>query len=98
LILSRFAGAAHELDGAILVNPYDTEACAAAIARALRMPLEERRERWDSMMARLRTNTVEAWCQHFLSSLSDTSDKGLEPHTPTNVENGRYPFSEAAPA
>jgi len=98
LILSRFAGAAHELDGAILVNPYDTEACAAAIARALRMPLEERRERWDSMMSRLRTNTVEAWCQHFLSSLSDASNEGPEPHITTNAENGRYPFSEAAPA
>ncbi|MBF9194937.1 alpha,alpha-trehalose-phosphate synthase (UDP-forming) [Microvirga terrestris] len=98
LILSRFAGAAHELDGAILVNPYDTEACAAAIAQALRMPLEERRERWDSMMARLRTNTVEAWCQRFLSSLSDASDAGLEPHISTNLEKGRYPFSEVAPA
>jgi trehalose 6-phosphate synthase len=98
LILSRFAGAAHELDGAILVNPYDTEACAGAIARALRMPLEERRERWDSMMARLRSNTVDAWCQHFLASLSDVSDGGLESRSPTNVENGRYPFSEVAPA
>jgi trehalose 6-phosphate synthase len=98
LILSRFAGAAHELDGAILVNPYDTEACAAAIARALRMPPEERRERWDSMMARLRTNTVEAWCQHFLSSLSGVSNGRPEPHISSNAENGRYPFSEAAPA
>ncbi|MGF9759893.1 alpha,alpha-trehalose-phosphate synthase (UDP-forming) [Microvirga sp. 0TCS3.31] len=98
LILSRFAGAAHELDGAILVNPYDTEACAGAIARALRMPLEERRERWDSMMARLQTNTVEAWCQHFLSSLSNVSNEGLEAHATTSTENGRYPFSEAAPA
>jgi len=98
LILSRFAGAAHELDGAILVNPYDTEACAAAIARALRMPFEDRRERWDSMMARLRTNTVEAWCQHFLSSLGDVSDAGPEAHTAPNTENGRYPFTEVAPA
>ncbi|MEE1656214.1 alpha,alpha-trehalose-phosphate synthase (UDP-forming) [Microvirga sp. CF3062] len=98
LILSRFAGAAHELDGAILVNPYDTEACAAAIARALRMPLEERRERWNSMMVRLRTNTVEAWCEHFLSSLSDVSEEGPELHIATNAENGRYPFSEVAPA
>ena len=43
LILSRFAGAALELEAALLVNPYDTEAVAAAIARSLAMPLEERR-------------------------------------------------------
>jgi len=60
--------------------------------------LEERRERWDSMMARLRTNTVEAWCQRFLSSLSDAPDAGLEPHISTDGESGRYPFSEGAPA
>lgn len=98
LILSRFAGAAHELDGAILVNPYDTEACASTIARALRMPLEERRERWESMMARLRNNTVEAWCQHFLSTLTDVSNESPGPHFSTTAENGRYPFSEGAPA
>src|SRR5437879_13801383 len=41
LILSRFAGAAVEFDAALLVNPYDTEAVASAIARALSMPLDE---------------------------------------------------------
>ena len=35
LVLSRFAGAAHECKEALLVNPYDTEAVAAAINRAL---------------------------------------------------------------
>ena len=38
LILSTFAGAAHELDSAILVNPYDVSQLAAAIHRALEMP------------------------------------------------------------
>src|SRR3984885_6380370 len=36
LILSRFAGAAAEFgSSALLVNPYDTDAVAAAIARAM---------------------------------------------------------------
>jgi trehalose 6-phosphate synthase len=43
LILSRFAGAAKECTGAILINPYDTDSTAQAIAQALSMPLEERR-------------------------------------------------------
>ncbi len=70
LVLSRFAGAAQELDGAILVNPYDTEAMAYAMARALSMPLEERRERFESMMAFLITHDVNHWCDDFLGRLS----------------------------
>ena len=45
LILSRFAGAAHECAAALLVNPYDSEGVGNAINRALSMPLDERRER-----------------------------------------------------
>jgi trehalose 6-phosphate synthase len=49
LILSRFAGAAHECKAALLVNPYDPDSVAVAIGQALSMPLAERRERHDSL-------------------------------------------------
>ncbi len=39
LILSEFAGAAEELVGALLVNPYDPPAVAESIVRALAMPV-----------------------------------------------------------
>jgi trehalose 6-phosphate synthase len=71
LILSRFAGACQELHSAILVNPYDTEATAGAIAQALEMPLDERQERWKSMMDALEANGVEHWCQDFLAVLRE---------------------------
>ena len=45
LVLSRFAGAARECEAALLVNPYDSESMANAIAHALSMPLDERRYR-----------------------------------------------------
>src|ERR1700684_1025897 len=45
LVLSQFAGAAKELDGALIVNPHETDAVAGALQRALGMPLEARRER-----------------------------------------------------
>jgi trehalose 6-phosphate synthase len=48
LILSRFAGAAVELEAALLVNPYDPESVGTAIAQALSMPLDERRTRHDA--------------------------------------------------
>ncbi|HKG76460.1 MAG TPA: trehalose-6-phosphate synthase, partial [Beijerinckiaceae bacterium] len=105
LILSRFAGAAHELDSAILVNPYDAEATGAAIARALSMPIEERKERWTAMMARLKDNSVDRWCANFIETLAseqpatadtdsdDTAEMGDEPDhqlpAPTRLETNR---------
>jgi trehalose 6-phosphate synthase len=74
LVLSRFAGAAYELDAALLVNPYDTDATAAAIKRALDMPLDERQERWSAMMRRLQRNTVDRWCGTFLDTLRAAGD------------------------
>jgi trehalose 6-phosphate synthase len=69
LVLSRFAGAARQLDGAILVNPYDVEAVANAIAQALSMPLEARRQRWERMMPSLLENDISKWCRDFLDAL-----------------------------
>ncbi|OHE84342.1 MAG: alpha,alpha-trehalose-phosphate synthase (UDP-forming) [Lysobacterales bacterium RIFOXYD1_FULL_69_11] len=69
LVLSSFAGAARELDGALLVNPYDLEGVADAIAMAAEMPMDERRERWSSMMARLRTHDITAWRRGFIEAL-----------------------------
>src|ERR1700687_2768301 len=58
LVLSRFAGAAAELDCALIFNPHEVEAVAEAIATALEMPLEERKERHARMFAHLVTNDV----------------------------------------
>ena len=69
LVLSRFAGAARELDSALIVNPYDTEGVAAALQRALTMPLEERRERWRAMFQRLRQQDIHAWRESFIETL-----------------------------
>jgi trehalose 6-phosphate synthase len=70
LILSRFAGAAHELDGALLVNPYDREEMSGAIAQALEMPLAERLNRWRGMFARILRNDVHHWRERYLAELT----------------------------
>ena len=76
LVLSQFAGAAHELKSALIVNPYDIEATAAAIARAYAMPLGERKDRWNSLMAVLRANSVHDWASHFLQALGNEYESG----------------------
>ena len=69
LVLSRFAGAARELDAALIVNPYDFDEVAGAIAHGLDMPMEERRNRWVAMMEKLRGNTLTTWRDDFLDVL-----------------------------
>ena len=73
LVLSRFAGAARELESALLVNPFDVDEIAAALNRGLEMSREERRERWQPMMATLRRNTVSTWRESFLACLAEAA-------------------------
>src|ERR1700760_1477795 len=69
LVLSKFAGAANELDAALLVNPHDIDSMARSIATALAMPLTERRMRWEAMMAKLRGSTIQQWFADFVDTL-----------------------------
>lgn len=70
LVLSILTGAASELKDAVLVNPYDNDDVADGLYRALTMPLDERKERYSSMMAVLRKNDIVAWRDRFLGALS----------------------------
>ena len=69
LILSRFAGAAINFRHALLVNPYDAESVASALAQALVMPLEERRARHKALFANVCEYDVERWQREFLMAL-----------------------------
>jgi trehalose 6-phosphate synthase len=69
LVLSQFAGAAAELTAALIVNPYDEAAVAAALEQGLVMGLEERRARHAAMLDVMRRNSLEAWRDRFLSDL-----------------------------
>ncbi|MEA2983778.1 MAG: trehalose 6-phosphate synthase [Alphaproteobacteria bacterium] len=69
LVLSKFAGAAQQLDAAILVNPHDIEGLSSAIAEAFSMPQDERRERWDAMMKALIAAPLQAWFSDFVTAL-----------------------------
>ena len=77
LVLSRFAGAVHELETALIVNPYNLEETASAIQRAFEMPLRERKERWSAMMATIEANDVEHWCKSFLLELRGRPQESL---------------------
>ena len=69
LVLSLLAGAAQEMDQALLVNPHDLDGVADAIATAATMPLERRKERWHAMMEHLRKHDIHAWRRDYLQAL-----------------------------
>jgi trehalose 6-phosphate synthase len=69
LVLSEFAGAARELDAALLVNPYDEAGMARAMDQALSMPVEERQARHQAMVTVMRRNSLEQWRDRFEADL-----------------------------
>jgi trehalose 6-phosphate synthase len=77
LVLSRFAGAAREMDGALIVNPHDIAGTAAAIAEGLKMPREERIARWRPMYDHLVANDVGGWREAFLAALEPAGQPSL---------------------
>ena len=66
LVVSHLAGAAEELSGALVVNPYDLEEMADSIGRALEMPESERRERMRQMRLHLSTHDIYHWAESCL--------------------------------
>ncbi|MCW2380885.1 MULTISPECIES: alpha,alpha-trehalose-phosphate synthase (UDP-forming) [unclassified Sphingobium] len=70
LILSRYAGAAEQLQDALLVNPFSPEELADALHQALLMPLEERKTRWRAMMDSVETQDIRWWLKRFLDLLT----------------------------
>jgi trehalose 6-phosphate synthase len=70
LVLSKFAGAAKQLESAIIVDPHDIDGLAAAVARALAMSREERRERWRAMTNVLESSSLSSWFSDFVGALT----------------------------
>jgi trehalose 6-phosphate synthase len=78
LVLSTLAGAAQELDAAVLVNPYDVDGMAEGIAAGLAMSRDERRERHAAMMKVLARNDIVAWRTRFIDALRAAARAGRD--------------------
>ena len=76
LVLSEFAGAAAELSGALLVNPYDLDGVASALHHALEMAPAERQERMRSLRARVLAHDVHRWAREFVAALRAEHRRG----------------------
>jgi alpha,alpha-trehalose-phosphate synthase [UDP-forming]/trehalose-phosphatase len=70
LLLSRFAGAAHELLDAVITNPWHVDGLAEDLDRALRMKRDERRNRHRRLAATVSRSTAVTWAEDFLAALT----------------------------
>jgi trehalose 6-phosphate synthase len=70
LVLSRFTGAARELDQALLINPYDTETFADTLATALDMEITEREARMHRLRDTVKSNNIYRWAGKILTALA----------------------------
>jgi trehalose-6-phosphate synthase len=69
LVLSSLAGAAQELQDALLINPYDAEGFADAVMAAIDMPFEERATRMRAMRRVVAGRNVFGWASDILEGL-----------------------------
>lgn len=74
LILSEFAGAAEELNEALIINPHDIEGIAGAVKDALEMPLEKKRERLNTLRNKVKEHNIYWWLRRFLEEWGSIYD------------------------
>ncbi|MBO0951028.1 bifunctional alpha,alpha-trehalose-phosphate synthase (UDP-forming)/trehalose-phosphatase [Fibrella forsythiae] len=95
LILSELAGAAQELQEALIINPTDTQEVADAIEQALIMPKQEQSARMEQMRCHIQNHNVFRWSHDFLNAFDNVP--GAEPDLETNLPVGSFmtAFAEA---
>ncbi|MDA3040666.1 MAG: trehalose-6-phosphate synthase, partial [Actinomycetota bacterium] len=69
LVLSEFAGAAHQLKEALLVNPFDIDGVKNAIVAAAAMTPAEAQRRMRSMRRSVARHDAAGWATSFISTL-----------------------------
>lgn len=70
LILSEMAGAAVEMQDAIIINPNNANDIEDAILKALEMPEEEQLERLGQMQKTIAKQTINKWTNDFFKELT----------------------------
>src|SRR3954469_12114503 len=71
LLLSRFTGSAEEIEGALLINPFNVDGFITAIRTALEMPVDERKRRIRRMRQQLHNSTLFDWLDSILARSSE---------------------------
>jgi trehalose-6-phosphate synthase len=76
-VLSALAGAAQELGDALIINPYDVDAFAAALVQAIDMTSDEQATRMLAMRKVVAGRNVFNWASDILEGLESLWTKPL---------------------
>ncbi len=71
LVLSRLTGAAEEIYGAVLINPFNMDGFVDGLREAVAMPTPERRRRMHAMRDQLNRATIFDWLASILSRVAE---------------------------
>lgn len=69
LVLSQYAGAAEQMQAAIMIDPHQPKSIIQGLKTALEMPLVQRQKRYQALISGLRKDNLHAWQQDFLEDL-----------------------------
>ena len=69
LMLSRYAGAAEQMQAALIIDPHEPKSIIEGLQAALIMPLGERKSRYQALLQGLQQDNLHAWQQGFLDDL-----------------------------
>ena len=86
LLLSRYAGAAEQMQAAVIIDPHQPQSMIEGLKMALTMPLEERQSRYRSLLQGLQKDNLQIWQQSFLDDLYNESSSQISSMEPANVQ------------
>ncbi len=95
LVLSELAGAAQELQEAIIINPTDTQEVANAIREGLTMPVAEQEQRMNAMRHHLKNHNVFRWSNNFLAAMNESRSHKAAIETDLPLPSFMEAFSES---
>ena len=85
LMLSRYAGAAEQMQAAVIIDPHQPKSIIHGLKTALEMPLAQRKERYQALLQGLQQDNLHAWQQDFLDDLYDVKSHHTTKECPATV-------------
>ena len=77
LLISEFAGAAEEIPGVTIINPYDTETCADEIKTAIERDPEAKRRALEEARAYIKKHDIYRWVANIFREMDSIRDERI---------------------